>query len=1011
MDLTIDELIQQAQSSDNVSRENAETQLLKACDADASQIFNALVNVALNEVNQLTARQFALLSLRKLITFYWGPGFDSYRNTSVVSQEMKNFLRESLIKLCLNENNDKKIRNGASYCVVQISAVDFPDQWPQLLEIVYDAIANRNSLTAISLLNEIYDDVISEEMFFEGGIGYETLSIIFKLLINSESTLDAKIAATKLFNAALLQMSGIDSHSTQKRKLFIQECIPRSLETLGNLLTYLSNLSNSQEIELVGKIYENLILIKNEFPKNLFPTELKESFKLQIFKDLDNLKKEYSLSVQPTSEEDKLELINQCGIYIIEFLSSMLDSPFTQEEQLILADSFIILCNFDSVTLESYTNDFNDFVSKETGLMASFSIRDQVNEFLTSLDGDQLNIYFQLICHRIMATLNNYDDNTQSGNLESSLYLLQSLLLNEEDISMNQADELLLLLNTVLVLSTNNPLLKGRIFLLVPKVLDKFIDSLPDVRVLVRTFCTKIVDLCLNIDDDLIRSCTLISFTYFTYFAELPSVLGNELCSSVQKNILQIITELLRDAEEDTYGLLIEVVNQVISTNSETTPETTLKNEFSLVLTISGKDPSNIQIVVESQECLEKLLEGINTDTYKSYIQMCLPSFIHMIDGNRATSYKYSPLLSLILEFLTVFMKKKPNDGLLPSEISDYIFEPLVNVLKESSEDETLQLATDAFSYLIYNTDPTVMVSKLDTVVNVLDTLLSINVSDTAAMNVGTLIVTIFTKFSNEIQSLIPVILRAAVERLIQSKNISTQQNLISLLCFLTCSDVNQTVKLLFQLQDEQQDPNLVQKLLIKWFESFEVIRGERKIKENIVALSKLYSLGDPRIAAIVVNGDLIPYEGDLIITRSMAKKMPNKYTQISPYTKIVKLFVAELGFQTKQPDVHEHVPTNTLKEHVAASAEDDDGGWEDVDDVLEYDKLKEYIDDDDEDPAEYGEDDAQEISGLGDIQHSVTELLIESLKHFATSDANLFGAIYNTLTEQEKATLTERLL
>lgn len=1028
MNFNIDELILGAQSADNIQRETAEARLLEACDADSSGLFNALVTVALDTEHQLSARQFSLLSLRKLITLYWGPGFESYRNTSVADQTTKKSCRQALVHLCLDDQIDTKIRNSASYCVVQISAIDFPDQWPELLQIVYDAISNLHSLNAMALLNEIYDDVISEDMFFEGGIGYETLSVIFQLLVNDNATLDARIAAMNLFHSTLLQMSAIESHSSEKRKLFIQECIPRALQTMGVLLTQTTDLSNTKQITLVGKIYENLVLIKNEFPKKLFPKEYQISFRSQVFVDLENLKNQYSNFLQTATvsdNSDTLDVINECGIFMIEFLTSLLTLPITQEEQSKLIEISLVLCTLDSHIVDKWTSDFNDFVSKETGLEASFSIRDQMNEYLGSLSEEQLLIHFTLLIGRIGSLVANYNDTRDSRLLESSLYILQNLFLNDDEIDISQTDDIINMINTVFNQITDDELLKSRIILLIPKLLEKFMDILPNVKNLVQTYLFKIIELVSTIDNVLLKSSGLISFMSFTYFVELPSVLGDKRCVAMQDSVLQIVNKVMEDAEDDTFGLLIETINQVISINNEATPSSILQQQFSMVMNISSKDPGNIQIVVESQDCLEKLLDGIDTTTYESYIQICMSSFVNIIKGSQATSYKYSPLLSLILEFITVFMKKKPDNFLLPFPIVDYLFDPLVDVLRTSTEEETLQLATDAFSYMIYNSDPSVVTPRLETVVGVLERLLSLDVSDSAAMNVGTLIVTILTKFSTEIHDLVPVILQAAVSRLINSKNISTQQNLISLLCLLTCSDVKQTLDFLFQLQEETQDLALVSKVLTKWFESFEVIRGEKKIKENIVALSKLYMSSDPRLSDMQVNGDLIPYHGDLIITRSMAKRMPDRYMQVSAYAKIVKLFVTELGFQTRQPTNQESIDSTIgitgsasnhthTHEEVAADTnddDDDDDGWEDVDDALNYDKLKEYIEDEEEDPAEYGEDDTKEITGLGNIQQNITELLIDSLRQFATTDANNFGTIYSTLSEQDKATVTQQLI
>lgn len=163
------QLIKEAQSADDVVRRSAEAQLLELSDRDASLVFLSFMKVASDSQELLSSRQFALVSLRKLITMYWSPGFESYRSCSNLKEEAKETVRDYLLKLCLNDQEISKVISAAAYCVVQISAVDFPDQWPKLLTVLYDGILNKHSLSAMSLLTEIYDDVMSEEMFFEIG--------------------------------------------------------------------------------------------------------------------------------------------------------------------------------------------------------------------------------------------------------------------------------------------------------------------------------------------------------------------------------------------------------------------------------------------------------------------------------------------------------------------------------------------------------------------------------------------------------------------------------------------------------------------------------------------------------------------------------------------------------------------------------------------------------------------------------------------------------------------------
>lgn len=1039
------QLIDQAQSPDNNLRESAEKNLINCCDANPSDILTQLINIGANfdQTNlQLSYRQFALLSLRKLITYYWTPAFESFRNTNVLTPESKQFIRDALLKLVLDDHANSKIVSSASYCVVQISAVDFPDEWPQLLQDLYNGITQFGSINAINVLVEIFDDIISEDMFFDGGIGLKTLEIIFQLLNNENNSDKAQLViAMKLFNATLVQMSTVGSHSQEDRKNLINQCIPQSLKILIDLLNKFKINSvgdklDSTEIEstlqLHSKIFENLNLISNEFPKKLFAKELRVSIKDLSLVLINNLA---HLSLQNSNNSDEESVFKQsfvdCTINCLDFISTLSNFiKFNEVDNQNLLQDLLILGCLDDETIEDWLAEYNEFVSKETGLMASFTIRDQIADYLISLNNNILQITFQDILQSILTNIQSNNNNNKNRLIESSLFMLQSLLSTDNDdmnLHVNSESELKSFIDMLFQyqLSANDITLSSRIILVIPKILDKFMDVLTNVKLLTKDYLEKSILLSLNTQNEIITVSILIAFGYYCYFAELPSVLGPEKCLEVQDNLLKIINSISHSSKEDTNGLLIESLNHIINCNVTSTPFKILQTQFTSVLSISSKDPSNIQIVVESQECLERLLSNVNTDMYTSFIEICLPSFVNIINSNETTNYKYSPLLSLILEFVTVFMKKKPSDGPLPSVICEYIFEPLANVLQKSDEEETLQLATDAFSYLIYNTESNVPLSQLPVIINILERLLSVDISDTGAMNVGTLIVSIFNKFNQEIGNILPQILKAAVTKLIQIKNISTQENLVSLLCYITNVDPLQTINFLFQMSEEESNPQLITLTFNKWFETFEIIRSEKKIKDNIVSLVKIFNLCDNRLFQILVNDQLIPYDGDLIITRSMAKKMPDRYTQVNVYIKIIKLFINELNFRNKQPDVEQllgNKDLNKMKENEILNTSgntvdddegDDDGDWEDVDDVLDYEKLQEYIQ---EDSELEGDDDQisnenEDITGIGNINETPVELLITFFKEVTSKNINQFQDIYSQLTDDERGSISSALV
>ncbi|CAR31084.1 hypothetical protein ZYGR_0P03900 [Zygosaccharomyces rouxii] len=1003
-------LILEAQSPlDNV-RKSSEERLLQMCDEDSSQVFVQFVQVAADTQQELPSRQFALLTLRKLVTMYWTPGFESFRGTSTVKLEARGMIRDVLLQLCLDEHQPSKIRNGASYAVVQISAVDFPDQWPELLNIVYNAIMKSHSLAAMKLLNEIYDDVISEEMFFEEGIGFETLKIVFHVMNSYDANWEAKVAALNLLHCCILQMSTVNGSSTTKRKELTVEACKEILQMWVNFLTT-QNKTISETLQLMAgaKIYQGLTLLKNEFSKKIVAPDMYHQFRTIVMRDLENASQIYMQMVE-NSSQDQLDAINEYAVNILEFLSSLCDVRFTEEELQTVLRCLSRLCCLNQDTVDSWQTDFNSFVSKETGLVASFTIRDQAAELLSSFDSQDYATVLVLLVHEI-SQISDFSDGWIFN--ESLLYLLQSLLLNEANSLefMDAVTRIFTKLQSILEKSLSCVFVNCRIILLIPKLLEKIMDSFPNVRDLVQNFLFLSLDFALSQDNELIKSATLISFTYYSYFAELPSVLGPDNCIQVQQKTLKLIAQLYPEAEDDTDGVLMEVLDNVIDCNSENVDDTSsiIQTEFHLVFTISSKDPSNIQTTIELQECLGKLLKNVDVKTFITFWEICFPPMVNVMIGSAHSSFEYSPLLSLTLQVLGVLMKRKPLDPTLSITICNDVFEPLQNILNQSKDEEILQYATEALGYLIYNTEAEVILPHLKSIVNILDALLSPGVPDQAATHVGSLTVTIFSKFSNEIQNLIPMILQAAAARLGQATNITTTQNLLSVFCFVTSADAQQTVDFLFNTTISNQNGlNLV---MSKWLESFDVVRGEKRTKENIITLSKLFFLNDQRLNSMQVNGDLIPYESDIIITRSMAKEMPDRYTQVSVYHKIIKLFTSELEFQGKHQDPQLLMAgTYGIETNTEENQDDDDNDdWEDVEGPLEYERLQHYVEEDETDDR--GEELDEQCLADNLDSRSVHQLLVDFFKEVAAKNISGFQSIYEQLSDNEKQILSENLL
>lgn len=1004
------EAIVGAQSTNGQVRENSENALWSLCSENPSATCTSLMQLACGIENAVEDRIFSLLSLRKLITMYWSAGFESYRGPPGIGDEGKRMIRESLLNLGLDDSQDTRLKNCSSYCIVQIAAVDFPDEWPTLVDSIFDAILQRQSLSALYVLNEIFDDVVSEEMFFHRGIGWQTIQLIFRILSNSDSSTQAKTASAKLYQACLLQLQSPMATSTQDYKYALSNHIQESVLLLIKVLKehHIAKGINTSALNLQQVLLSCLNTIKTGFSKKLFTIESAQELIEFLF---ENFRKIAELCIDVTIDPDMKLAANEVGIQMVSLFATLMDTLTENQNWNFIVESFVIAGMISDEDAECWDNDFNVFASKETGLSTSFTVRDECEQFMQGLSGFAYNSVFNALTSALI-----YNESPNWKVQESILFFIQALCGNEDDeVSFNfeKTQSLLNTLRQILELEDSHILVKTRSLIALPKVIERFMETLESVKALVKDSLFHSFSLARQTPSYTVKIGCLISFTYYASFAELDSVLGPGFYGEAQRSVSAIIQELLEEAEEDTPSILLEALAPTLSSNHKTTETISFYQlALQLILKISSKHPSNIQVGLEAQDCLSNLLKSTSTEEYVTYSKTCIPLFANVLNGMIENKFAYAPIVCLSLEMLTVFIKRKPRDGCLPSDITSYVFNPLSDILINSSDDEIMQLTSDALVYLISNSEPHQLFPHLNVVLCDLEKLLSAETSDSGAIHVGNLVVVVLEKFSKQLQEIYPRILEAATKKFLGAHNVFTTENLANVFCYLVSLNPAEVINFLSSFSIDQQEQSVLCPVLSKWLESFEVLRGEKRIKENIMALSKLFFQADSRIDKIYVNGDPIPYSGDMIITRSMAKSMPEKYTRITAYQKIVKLFVAELDFQTSQTDLEKYIPMSAKKTECStianAEAGQEESDWEDVDDVLEYEQLQHFVD---QDTFSSDRDEEDVIPGIKNVQQSTRELLISFFKEAASQNINDFKTIYDNLSENEKRILSENLV
>lgn len=984
-------LVEAQVSPDNALRASAEQQFAALVAGNPTLSLNALVDAA-GAPLPADVRQLCLLHVRRLVPQFWLAGFALFKGEAVDSMT-KARIREHLVHiLCSSE--ELKIRASASYVIVQIAAVDYPDEWPDLLLILYARATDYSNHTSVigglTVLTELFDDLISDAQFWEGGVSAQLIQNIEGMLAGDlpadikSSALDLYLSVFgTLLSAQLLGDPNKKADILAHVRLF-SNFLMASAKQLFEKLQLHPDLS---ELRFRGQIYKVMSRVISSFSKQenlpmvgeLVLLDFTFGASIDVSTHTHKIEGATPAQVKTTFLCESLQLIGLIQFSVrlhaltpfTGFLTSVIESCILTEEQ-----------------IDCY-EDFNTFVTDISGLELATSVRTGAQDLLSDLNEEDSQKVFEAVHKAPFADLD-------WRICEAHIYFIECLLCGEADLGGNLQLGTFLKSVTSLISPTTHPLLVCRVLLFLPRFFEKYSSRIDLNTFGAAEFRRTFESARLFSNADIVRATALVCCTLWD---NVDGFSMKRLGSEMQIQIVEQIVSLLDDAEDDTPLVLLEALNVAISIAPDAALQLRVSNVevLDLIFKISFKDAFNIQVTMEATECLELLLKDVSTQEYQQICEKYVPSMLLLIA--QATTGEYTPELYLVLEHLNIVTKSCPAEGELPREMFAHLFPEIKRLIMVTSDDQIMQNLGEVFnsllqkcpSYFVEFVDPTTKQSGMDSLLKIAARFLSTDLSDSAAMYSGSIVTSLFEQFREYLSNDFFVeLLAATVNRLASAKETVTIDNFITVLCDLVLKNPpGHIVGTLLKMSFGEPPKNGLQVVLPIWFSAFEVARGFEKIRRNVLALGKLFSLGDEHIAAMTVDGDVIPYEGDVIITRSKAKLMPTMYTQIPAPLKIIKLLTAELVLQCLQPD------DTDFGQHV--DEDDGDEEWEDMDKlgVPTYDELKSYVDSDEKQTMDTG----------------IKETLIQFFRECLDKNLGSFMTYYEMLGPDEKKAITESLV
>ncbi|KAG4416084.1 hypothetical protein IFR04_010787 [Cadophora malorum] len=907
-------------------------------------------------------RQSALLLLRTFVERNWSGESDDGPAVQI-DEQVKEALRVQMLELATSGDADRKIKSAASYVVSKIANVDYPDQWPNLLPAILHLIPNATDDQlhgALKVLSDLVEDSLSEDQFFS--VARDIVKVVYDVAVSDSRKLLLRALAVSVFRGTFDIMDMVKDEHGPEVKGFADEVLnawsPFFMDIMKKTLParpaggdegYESGRDDHPEawrglIALKLQVVKTLMKIRAVFPQLLLPQS--PVLFSATWAELSLLQENYQDMYVDNDEQGRLEdadglpyTLDFLVLEELDFLQSCLRAPPVQKEleaQLQqqggvsgtswVMDVMKLAVGYAQIPKEEedlWDIDVNLFLAEETSVTANYTARTACGDLLIKL-GEWLHqgalegllAYTQVLFAAESATWRTK---------EASLFLLTQILSDFLDVEKAIAPEVAaayLPLIDYSINRTEEPLFRARGYL----IAGILVQSIPDVALGLLDRTIKGVN---DDEAEVVKVSCIKSLQGFINARTVPADRQVPIVACISEYLYAKDLTDLEDAD-DLLLTLVETLRAAITMD----PRITITGDsgaLDLLFVLAKHGAATFQLTMLVSETFEEIVTSLSSgDSYTALCAKVLPSLTGAFDVGNMTGD--DPLVELATELLTV-LTQNGSEPLPPGYIAAAL--PKLNrLLMATVEGGVLRPGAEAIKYMLMHDHQQVFAwhdeanrSGLEVCLIIIDKLLSPAIEDNAASEVGGLAAELVEKAGQErLGPYLEQLLRAVASRLATAEAAPFIQSLILVFARLSLVGAQDVVEFLAQIEINGQ--NGLQVVLSKWLENSINFAGYDEIRQNVIALSKLFTLNDQRVVQTMVKGDLIIPKSDRIMTRSQAKLNPDQFTIIPAPLKILKVLIEELSSAAG------HASSAAAAAAAAAEFADeeaDDDGWEDV--------------------------------------------------------------------------------
>ena len=870
-----------------------------------------LCELVLEDSQQLAVRQLAAVMLKQYIDVHWSSESEKFRPPET-AVSAKVAIR-NMLPLGLKESISK-VRNTVAFSLAGIAHWDWPDSWPQLFDILMEAIRADHEFAvqgAVRVLKELVRDLTDAHI---PSVAPVILPDIYRIFCESERfTVRTRARAVEVFTTLTSMICTMGEVNKSLQKSLLNPVLTTFSEALVAAIAVPD--SHTSDAGLKTEVLKALTVLVKNVPKQM--AKWLPQILPPVWSILTSSAEKYVKEVVNEGGDNEHDVVDSDGevlgfenlvFAIFEFVHALVESSkFSSAVKAGLSELMYYIVLYMQITEEQclkWSENPDSFVEDEDEDTFAYSVRISSQDLLLALCEE-----FEMECCASLAqAITRHVSQAETARREGrdewwkiheaamlALGSAQEVIEAQINSGNVQFDISSFMTNVVLadLNSPVHPFLLGRCLW----VASKFPGRLHQQTI--TSFLEGTVRGLAEDQPHPVRiSAVRAIWGFCHHLKQKPDTDSSRqllvpLLPALVDGLVNMATNFSQSSE--ILGLIMENLAVVLACD----PQFTAGQESKvspLAIAIFLKYNSDPVIISLSQDIFKVLAS--NSMCSLPLQNRLVPTLLSILNA----SEDKNGLKGIVLDVLSSLVRSSPPP--LSDQLLLTMFPAAIQVTLTTDDNTVLQAGGECLrSYIA--TAPEQVASFTDNqgksgvlhIIAVAEHLLNPSGSEFSATFVGRLVTTLIQKIGpNMLGDNLDLLLKAVLSKLQGAQTLSVVQSLLMVYAHLFNSQLEPVLQFLSNVPGPSGNSAL-HFVMSEWVAKHNNFYGSYESKISTMALAKLLQHGvttnDSRLGEMMVAGDMIHSEGR--VTRSARRNNPQQWTQVPLLAKLLKLLINEI--------------------------------------------------------------------------------------------------------------------